>query len=67
MKIMRRTFEVSKYPEGSPERATLNRDSITSEYITSYRYELRHDDGTSANFAYRTKREAESALPPGLL
>lgn len=59
MKVVRRTFEALKHPKGSPERARLNEDWLTSEYMTSYRYGVREDDGTQTPFTYRTKAEAE--------
>ncbi len=36
--VQRRTFQAAKFPPGSPERARLNESSVTSEYMTSYRY-----------------------------
>ena len=52
MKIYRRTFEAAKHPKGSEERARLNCDALTSEYMPSYRYQ------TSDGRTHRTKREA---------
>jgi hypothetical protein len=52
MDVIRRTFEAAKHPKGSEERARLNRDAITSEYMPGYKY--RTSDGRS----WRTKRQA---------
>ena len=54
MDVIRRTFEAKKHPEGSEERARLNCDARTSEYMPSIRY-LAGDGST-----FRTKREAEA-------
>jgi hypothetical protein len=64
VKVVRRTFEALKYPKGSPERARLNLDGLTSEYMPSYRYVLRLDDGSRpfAPLTFRTKREGEAKL-----
>lgn len=66
--ILRRTFEAAKYPKGSQEREKLNEDSVTGEYMTSYKYILRKpflmSDGTlhpNQKFisrSFRTKAEA---------
>jgi hypothetical protein len=71
MEILRRTFEAAKYPKGSEERARLNCDAVTSEYMTSYRYAVRRpftmSDGTPHPTqpylidTYRTKAEAVRA------
>lgn len=61
MKVIKRTFEAAKFPKGSSEREQLNNDWLTSEYMTSYRYGLRNDDGSHTPFTYRTKAEAEQA------
>lgn len=58
MKVVRRTFEAAKLPKGSEERARLNKDWLTSEYMPSYRYGVRWDDGNHTPFTYRTKAEA---------
>lgn len=57
MAIIRRTFEASKKPAGSPERAILNLDARTSEYMPSYRYIAK---GEIYSSSFRTKREAEA-------
>jgi hypothetical protein len=54
--IIRRTFEAAKHPPGSEERAQLNRDARTSEYMPSYRYL------TSDGRSWRTKKEAALAV-----
>ncbi len=59
MKVMRRTFEASKHSPGSVDRGRLNGDNLTSEYMTSYRYTVREDDGSKTPYCYRTKAEAE--------
>jgi hypothetical protein len=60
MKVVKRTFEALKYPKGSQDRVRLNGDWLTSEYMTSYRYGVRKDDGGHTPFTYRTKAEAEA-------
>jgi hypothetical protein len=65
MIVVRRTFEAEKHPAGSAERARLNLDWLTSEYMTSYRYGLRADDGTHTPFTYRTRVEAVEAIQRG--
>lgn len=63
MKPLRRTFEASKFHKGSTERAKLNEDVLTSEYMTSHKYLLRVPFNPPAqpffNETFRTKREAE--------
>jgi hypothetical protein len=68
--VLRRTFEAAKFPKGSTERARLNRDTLTSEYMTSYRYDCQElalmNDGTPNpvqtyhHWTTRTKTEAEA-------
>lgn len=67
MNVIRRTFEAAKHPKGSEERARLNEDARTSEYMTSYRYMTVEDrPETATTIAYtdrrswRTKRDAEA-------
>jgi hypothetical protein len=60
MKVVRRTFEANKFEKGSREREELNKDWLTSEYQTSYKYGVRNDDGSHTPFTYRTKAEAEA-------
>lgn len=36
--VYKRTFEAKKFPKDSAERSILNESSITSEYMTSYKY-----------------------------
>ena len=60
MKVIKRTFEALKHPKGSQERDSLNTTWITSEYMTSYKYGVIEDDGTTTPFTYRTKAEAVS-------
>lgn len=59
MKIYKRTFEAKKHPVGSPEREELNKSGITSEYMTSYKYQL---VGERISFGYKTKQDAEAAM-----
>lgn len=56
IKIYRRTFEAKKHPAGSDTRAILNESSITSEYMTSYKYSLIQFPNFSDSA--RTKTEA---------
>jgi hypothetical protein len=70
--IHRRTFEAARHPVGAPLRAALNRDAVTSEYMTSQRYLVRRrflmSDGTPhptqefIDTTFRTKLEAEISL-----
>jgi hypothetical protein len=60
MKTVKRTFEARNYPIGHPDRTRLNLDWLTSEYMPSYRYGVREDDGAYTPFIYRTKTEAEA-------
>lgn len=55
--VVKRTFEASQHPKGSPERARLNLSCLTSEYMPSYRYAL--SDGSNT---FRTKGEGDVAL-----
>lgn len=59
MKVHKRTFLAKTFPQGSEMRNTLNCDWLTSEYMPSQRYGIRHDDGTSTPYTCRTKAEAE--------
>jgi hypothetical protein len=54
MDVIRRTFEAANHPKGSDERARLNEDPATSEYMPSYRWLAA--DGTS----YRTRSLAQA-------
>ena len=56
MEIVRRTFEALKYPKGLVERARLNLESRTSEYMPSYRYAVLNALGVYQTF--RTKSDA---------
>lgn len=63
-RVARRTFEAKKFPKGSHERARLNLDALTSEYMPSYRYV--GYDGTSQpsgrpnQQSFRTRGEADA-------
>lgn len=57
MIILKRTFK-AKTAQTEQERQILNCDPLTSEYMPSYKYVLRNDDGTKTSFTYRTKAEA---------
>lgn len=59
--IVTRTFEAAKHPKDSAERARLNLDWLTSEYMPSHRYGLRTADGGHTPFTFRTKAEAKAA------
>jgi hypothetical protein len=59
MIVVRRTFKAKMHLKGSPERAELNKDCLTSEYQVSYKYCLRNDDGSHTPFCYTTKAQAE--------
>lgn len=64
--ILKRTFEALEYPKGSAERAKLNENSLTSEYMTSHKYEAKihypeTETHTEVTFSqsFRTKSEAQ--------
>jgi hypothetical protein len=56
MDVIRRTFEAATHPKGSEERARLNCDARTSEYMPSYRYL------TSDGRSWRRKQDAALAV-----
>jgi hypothetical protein len=56
IRVFRRTFEATKHPKGSPERARLNESVETSEYMPSHRYGV---TGPHFSQGCRTKGEAE--------
>jgi len=63
MELKKRTFEALNYPKGSKEREALNFNSLTSEYITSYKYLLFWEALYLGNWvkhetSFRTKKEA---------
>lgn len=58
--VRRRLFTAAKHPPGSPERAVLNADSLTSEYLPSRKYALRTMSGAHTPFTYHTHREARA-------
>lgn len=60
MQTVRRTFEAKKHPKGSPERAALNVDWLTSEYYSSYKYGVRTDDGAETPWVFTSKAEADA-------
>lgn len=60
MKIIKRTFEALKHPEGSPERIKLNEEIITSEYQPEYHYIV--EAGNYQLHAFKTRKEAEEYL-----
>lgn len=53
--VHKRTFEAAKHPKGSDERARLNLSSVTSEYMTSYKYSVIGDHFSTA---FKTKQQA---------
>lgn len=55
-RVYRRTFEATTHPTGSEERARLNCDPRTSEYMPSYHYCV---IGPHFQQSFRTRREAE--------
>jgi hypothetical protein len=55
--VVRRTFAALAHPVGSAERARLNADARTSEYMPSYRYVV--VEGTHRT-TFRTKTEADA-------
>lgn len=59
--VHRRTFGATRYPKGSPERAKLNENALTSEYMPSYRYLVVDRDNPRQTRSFRTKREAIAA------
>lgn len=70
--IIRRSFCAAKHPKGSVERARLNLDAATSEYLPGERYIVRRravmSEGTpnpAQRFhdrGFRTKGEAEAHI-----
>ena len=59
--VHRRTFDAKAMPSGSPQRATANLDSRTSEYCSSYRYgynAVHALTGAGISLTFRTKTEA---------
>jgi hypothetical protein len=58
MQVVKRTFTALNYEKGSLERAALNKDWLTSEYMPSHRYGVRGNNGEHTPFTYRTKAEA---------
>jgi len=70
VEVLRRTFFANQHPKGSPQRARLNLDTLTSEYMPSYRYIARQpfilSDGSThprqpfIDRAFRTKAQAEA-------
>lgn len=70
--LVKRTFEAEKYPKDSEERARLNLDGATSEYMHSHRYMVHKpflmSDGTPhprqkyIDYHFRTKTEAQAKL-----
>ena len=55
-KVMKRTFEALNYPEGSAQRIELNKNTLTSEYLPSYKYCV---TGENFSHACRTRKEAQ--------
>lgn len=51
--VTRRTFEAKQHPKGSSERARLNTDPRTSEYMPSYKYTA-SDGRTSQSFVSKS-------------
>lgn len=60
MDVIRRTFEAAQHPKGSDERARLNRDARTSEYMPSLRYMTSGDRKT-----FRTRADAYRHVDAG--
>ena len=58
---LRRTFEAKNYPKGSKERVRLNKSSLTSEYMPSYRYIVYYGKQPFYD-TFRTKRETEGFI-----
>lgn len=61
VRIVRRTFEATKYPIGSLQRKELNGNALTSEYYPSKKYLVLSTDNQSIG-DFRTKQEAEYYL-----
>jgi hypothetical protein len=57
VKVYKRTFEAKQHPKGSLERAALNTDPRTSEYMTSHKYAV---VGANVRLTFRTKTEAQA-------
>ena len=63
--IRKRKFDALNYPYGSEERAKMNEDVLTSEYMPSYKYVLfayHAETDTQCEYVskynFRTKKEA---------
>lgn len=56
MEIKKRTFEAKKFPKWSGQRAKLNEQVLTSEYLPSYKYVVIEGDKQRA---FRTKSDAK--------
>jgi hypothetical protein len=71
MEILTRTFEAAKQTAGSPERAALNCDPLTSEWMPSYRFLIRepflmsngstHPTQPFTSRCFRTKSDAAAS------
>ncbi len=55
--VYKRTFNAKNHPIGSKEREELNKNSITSEYMTSHKYTVK---GPTFSRTFKTKSEAQS-------
>jgi hypothetical protein len=54
--VVKRTFEAERFPKGSPERANLNENIVTSEYMHSHKYAIIGDHFSNSK---RSKAEAD--------
>lgn len=71
--IIKRTFEAEKHPKGSPERAKLNENQITSEYMHGTKYiafihldENEHNGSVTHNRGFATKTECQQWIDDNL-
>lgn len=56
-RIQKRTFEALTFAKGSSEREKLNEETLTSEYMPSYKYMI-----SDTLYQFKTEQEAEQGL-----
>ena len=67
-KIVKRKFTALNYPKGSTNRAKLNNNPLTSEYMTSYKYivigrvRFSHGGIAKINQSVRSKKEGKEFI-----
>ncbi len=61
--LLRRTFAAKNHPAGSPERAELNKDVLTSEYMPSYKFLVRRPFTMSDGTPHPTQKHIDETFP----